>query len=259
MLGAQQGAAAPVLGSQHDRPPDQPADQQSGKPHSDSGYSFLHGTLLVYIRSAEALGRSAVVDEHPAESAQGKLKVAGKVAKGARFVGKKMLNAVRATNHVRSLLPTCPPIRPSHLTNHGKRSQSPTLPTAGSAKAGHPRAGRLRGGGDSRRRGCENELQVRLAPGARLERGVLHRRLPQRPQHPPARAPLSTASCPRTPHALSRTRSHRPPHVPPPPPSPRFRSRTASSSGPTSTSATSWCLWPRSSAATSSAARASPS
>lgn len=75
---------------------------------SKADMCFLHGTLFVYIRSASDLGRSAA-----AEGADcGKNDLACKLGHGARFVGKKMLNAVRATNNVRVLeldvrLPCC--------------------------------------------------------------------------------------------------------------------------------------------------------
>lgn len=59
----------------------------------------LHGTLFVYVRRAARLGQSALRHPQPEE----KLKMRGKLSAGARFVGKKMLNAVRATNNVRFL------------------------------------------------------------------------------------------------------------------------------------------------------------
>ena len=57
---------------------------------------FLHGTLFIMVKSASNLGRSGSVDEAPGT----KHDLAYKVGHGARFVGKKMLNAVRATNNV---------------------------------------------------------------------------------------------------------------------------------------------------------------
>ena len=50
----------------------------------------------------EFAGQSAVRHEGPEEK-QRQHKMGGKITAGARFVGKKMLNAVRATNTVRSL------------------------------------------------------------------------------------------------------------------------------------------------------------
>lgn len=76
-----------------------PAAKASAAPNSHTKHEkcFLHGTLFVQIRSAANLGRSAAV-----EDAQGaKRDLAHKLGHGARFVGKKMLNAVRATNNVR--------------------------------------------------------------------------------------------------------------------------------------------------------------
>jgi hypothetical protein len=65
---------------------------------------FLHGTLFVYVRRAHALGRSralAATDGEPVSKSTS-TKVKATISKGMRFVGKKMINAVRATNHVRS-------------------------------------------------------------------------------------------------------------------------------------------------------------
>lgn len=73
-------------------------------PEADSFESVtLHGTLFVYVRRAASLGQSAVRDLPPEEEKQKKMKMRSKFSAGARFVGKKMLNAVRATNTVRFL------------------------------------------------------------------------------------------------------------------------------------------------------------
>lgn len=68
-----------------------------------TGAHFLHGTLFIFIKNASNLGRSAAVEgaacslstSNPADL------LACTISHGARFVGKKMLNAVRATNNVR--------------------------------------------------------------------------------------------------------------------------------------------------------------
>lgn len=62
----------------------------------------LHGTLFLYVRRAAHLGQSAARSAPGEEEEKRKrAKMRGKLTAGARFVGKKMLNAVRATNTVR--------------------------------------------------------------------------------------------------------------------------------------------------------------
>lgn len=65
---------------------------------------LCHGTLIVYIRRAEQLGRSHLLPEHENKE-HSKDKTAAQragntIEKGLRFVGKKALNAARTTNHV---------------------------------------------------------------------------------------------------------------------------------------------------------------
>jgi hypothetical protein len=63
---------------------------------------FLHGTLYIFIKNACNLGSSAAVAGAPCSMATRPADVvACTIIHGARFVGKKMLNAVRATNNVR--------------------------------------------------------------------------------------------------------------------------------------------------------------
>ena len=74
---------------------------------------FLHGTLLIYLRGAENLGRSVSMSQgaaQPEVSAK-----PSKVVKGARFMGKKLLNALRATNNVRVSL--------SHLSHSARKDE----------------------------------------------------------------------------------------------------------------------------------------
>lgn len=66
---------------------------------------FLHGTLFVYVRRARDLGRSHTIATADKEVKTRAL-VKNKLSAGARFLGKKMLNAVRTTNHVRFALRT---------------------------------------------------------------------------------------------------------------------------------------------------------
>lgn len=83
-----------------------PSDGQKGE------LVFLHGTLFARVLRAHDLGRSRVMaqvaaacapDAGTKASAQRPKaeKVKTNVARGMRFVGKKMINVVRATNHVR--------------------------------------------------------------------------------------------------------------------------------------------------------------
>lgn len=79
----------------------QPAERKhNGENHEPV---LLHGTLFVYVRRARDLGRSHTIALEP--DGQRKAAIKGKLTAGARFVGKKMLNAVRTTNQVRSSVP----------------------------------------------------------------------------------------------------------------------------------------------------------
>lgn len=62
--------------------------------------TLLHGTLFVYIRRARDLGRSHTIAIAEKDRNRRTI-VKNKLSAGARFFGKKMLNAVRTTNHVR--------------------------------------------------------------------------------------------------------------------------------------------------------------
>jgi hypothetical protein len=64
----------------------------------DEATVLIHGTLFVYIRAATMLGRSGLAQNTGHEPNEAQLP--RKIVQGARFVGKKMLNAVRATNQV---------------------------------------------------------------------------------------------------------------------------------------------------------------
>eukprot|EP00892_Ulva_mutabilis_P001866 jgi/Ulvmu1/11680/UM008_0090.1 len=66
---------------------------------------FLHGTLFVYVRRARDLGRSHVVASDEKDANKRTL-IKKKLSAGARFFGKKMLNAVRTTNHAAQKLVT---------------------------------------------------------------------------------------------------------------------------------------------------------
>lgn len=73
-------------------------DASPTPPCEDEEAELIHGTLFVCIRAATMLGRSRVALATNTES--NVAEKPPKVVQGARFVGKKMLNAVRATNQV---------------------------------------------------------------------------------------------------------------------------------------------------------------
>lgn len=126
---------------------------------------FLHGTLFIMIKSASNLGRSGSADE----ALGTKHDFAYKLGHGARFVGKKMLNAVRATNNVwDSPVPCSGAFFPHHaaVSVHSQALSQPIAFTPGRRDDDHPP--------QPRERTARYSCTAYCAPLTHVADGVMH-------------------------------------------------------------------------------------